>query len=297
MYDTILVPTDGSDHALRAAAHALALADAFDATVHVLTVVDVDAAAGPINAGGVTDDYVERLRERGRESIDAIEALTAAESVEGHVVEGSPSDAILDFVESRDIDLVSMGTHGRTGVRRFVAGSVTEDVVRQSPVPVLTVRAQDDDAPVSGYDDILFPTDGSERATATVDHCLALASAFDATVHVINVVNLGAVSSGPDQPLPVGLLQTLRENGQSAVDSAADRIREAGCTVETEVLEGYPARDILDYAEEHGIDLLTMGTAGQTGLSRFLLGSTTERVIRHASVPVVAVNARDTTAE
>lgn len=292
MYDTILVPTDGSDHALRAAAHALALGEAFDATVHVLGVVDVDAAAGPINAGGVSEEYVQRLRDDGRESIAAIETLADGDSIQGHVVEGRPSNAILEFVDAQDVDLVSMGTHGRTGVRRFVAGSVTEDVLRQSPVPVLTARATDDDAPVTGYDDILLPTDGSERAGVAVDHCVALASAFDATVHVLSVVDLGAVSGGPDQSVPVELLKSLRENARRTVESAADRLRDAGCSVETEVREGYPARDILDYTDETGIDLLTMSTAGQTGLSRFLLGSTTERVVRHASVPVVAINAR-----
>ena len=292
MYDTILVPTDGSDHALRAAAHALALGEAFDATVHVLGVVDVDAAAGPINAGGVSEEYVQRLRDDGRESIAAIETLADGDSIQGHVVEGTPSNAILEFVDAQDVDLVSMGTHGRTGVRRFVAGSVTEDVLRQSPVPVLTARATDDDAPVTGYDDILLPTDGSERAGVAVDHCVALASAFDATVHVLSVVDLGAVSGGPDQSVPVELLKSLRENARRTVESAADRLRDAGCSVETEVREGYPARDILDYTDETGIDLLTMSTAGQTGLSRFLLGSTTERVVRHASVPVVAINAR-----
>ncbi|MFC6976806.1 universal stress protein [Halomicroarcula sp. GCM10025709] len=297
MYDTILVPTDGSDHALRAAAHALALGNAFDATVHVLAVVDVDAAAGPINAGGVSEEYVDRLRDGGRESIDAVEALADGDSVQGHVVEGRPSKAILEFVESHDVDLVSMGTHGRTGVRRFVAGSVTEDVLRQSPVPVLTTRASEDDAPVTGYDDILLPTDGSERAGVAVDHCIALATAFDATVHVLTVVDLGAVSGGPDQSAPVELLETLRENGQRTVESTADRIQDAGCPVETEVREGYPARDILDYAAANGIDLLTMSTAGQTGLSRFLLGSTTERVVRHASMPVFAINARSSGAE
>jgi nucleotide-binding universal stress UspA family protein len=292
MYDTILVPTDGSDHALRAAAHALALGEAFDATVHVLGVVDVDAAAGPINAGGVSEEYVQRLRDDGRESIAAIETLADGDSIQGHVVEGTPSNAILEFVDAQDVDLVSMGTHGRTGVRRFVAGRVTEDVLRQSPVPVLTARATGDDAPVTGYDDILLPTDGSERAGVAVDHCVALASAFDATVHVLSVVDLGAVSGGPDQSVPVELLKSLRENARRTVESAADRLRDAGCSVETEVREGYPARDILDYTDETGIDLLTMSTAGQTGLSRFLLGSTTERVVRHASVPVVAINAR-----
>jgi nucleotide-binding universal stress UspA family protein len=73
----------------------------------------------------------------------------------------------------------------------------------------------------------------------------------------------------------------------------ASRAREAGIAAETEVVTGRPARDLLEYAEESGIDMVVMGTAGRTGASRYLFGSTAERVVRHADVPVVAVNARE----
>lgn len=291
MYDTILVPTDGSDHAHTAAAQASTLAAAFDAQVHVLGVVDVDAAAGPINAGGVDEAYVDRLREDARESIEGTADQIAGEWTTA-IREGRPTDEIVEYVREQDVDLVCMGTHGRTGVRRFVAGSVTEDVLRRSPVPVLTARAVEG-VTAGGYDDVLLPTDGSERAGAALAHCQAIASAFDATVHVLTVVDVGAINASTDYAVSGEVLERLRESGSETVESTARRLGDGGVDTVTAVREGYPASDILEYTEELGIDLVTMATAGQTGLSRFLLGSTTERVVRHAEVPVVAVNARD----
>ena len=141
MYETILVPTDGSDHAERAAAHAFALAAAFDATVQVYSVADVSAAAGPFNAGGVSGEFVERVEGEAESAVESTAALAPdGVTVETGVVKGQPGKEVLAAVDDTDADLVVMGTHGRSGVDRLLLGSVAERVVRSSPVPVLTVR-------------------------------------------------------------------------------------------------------------------------------------------------------------
>jgi len=291
MYDTILVPTDGSDHAQRATAHARQLATAFDAAVHVLAVVDVSDAAGPFDAGGVDEAYVDRLEADLTEGVDDTKRLLGPSlTVQTTLRRGDPAEEILAYAEEIDADALAMGTHGRTGVQRFVAGSVTETVLRKSPVPVLTVRATERSDARGSYDEILLPTDGSEAASVAFDHGIAVATAFDARIHAVNVVDIAAVAS--EEPLPPNVLDIRREAGQKAVEAVASRAREAGLDVATAVREGFPASDLLEYAEENEIDLIAMGTAGQTGLSRFLLGSTSERVVRHAKIPVLAVNAR-----
>jgi len=293
MYETILVPTDGSDHAERAAAHAQYLSALFEATVHLISVVDVQAAAGPFDAGGVDDEFVDRLRSDGRDAIDTIEADFESGSVETAVVEGSPGTAILDYADEHGVDLVAMGTHGRTGLRRYIAGSVTEHVVRHAEVPVLTARVTDASVLEDGYDDVLIPTDGSEAAGVAVDHGLTVAERTGARVHAVNVVDVSDLSSGPDYTLPTELLEQFRDRGERATEEIAAAAEDRGLDALTDVREGFPARDLLDYAAEHGIELIAMGTAGRTGMSRFLLGSTAERIIRHAESPVLAVNARD----
>ena len=290
MYDSILVPTDGSDHAERAARHGLALAERFDAAVHVLGVADVDRAAGPFNAGGVDDAFVDRLEAECESAIAATRELAGPDlSVETAVVRGEPGEEILAYVDREGIDLVTMGTKGRRGLRRFVTGSVTEHVVRGATVPVVTARTTEAE-PVTDYDRVLVTTDGSDCAAAAVDHAIAVADACGATLHALSVVNVEALASGPTAAPPTDLFEQLRERGEDATAEVADRATEAGVETVTEVREGFPGPAILDYAGEAGIDLIAMGTHGRTGVDRILLGSTTERTIRRSPVPVMSVH-------
>lgn len=294
MYDTILVPADGSDHAIRAAEHARTLARLFDATVHVINVVDLDAEAGLFDAGGVPPEFVERLEEDGRNAIESVEEVVGeAATVRTTVLEGSPADTILESIDDHDVDLVAMGTEGRTGVTRYIAGSVTERVVRLSDAPVLTARASDEETR-DGYDELLVPTDGSDPASAATDHALAIAAAADARVHAVNVIDGDRfVDSGISRPGRV--LSGLESVGESAVEAVETRASEAGVDATSTVREGVPVPTILDYVEENDVDLVAMGTTGRTGLSRYLLGSTAEHVIRRADVPVITVHGSEAT--
>jgi nucleotide-binding universal stress UspA family protein len=298
MYDRILVPTDGSDHAERAARHAVSLAEAFDATVHALSVVDLQRDAGAFSAGGVDAEFVERLESKGERAVDAV--VDAAREVAGDltvettVLEGPTEEAILDHADETGADVVAMGTGGRRGLRRFVTGDVTEYVLRTATTPVLTAHATDD-PPVTDYGDLLLPTDGSEAAATAVDHALAVAAAFDATVHALSVVDTGMAAVGPDAVSGDSLVERPTERGERATDAVADRAAGAGVDVEvvTEVREGSPADGVLEYVEETGIDLVAMGTRGRSGLDRLLLGSTTDRVVRRCPVPVLATQPAD----
>ncbi|PCR90514.1 universal stress protein [Natrinema ejinorense] len=290
MYDSILVPIDGSDHAVRAAEHGLALARWFDATVHVLTVVDVAAAGGVFNAGGVDAEFVQRLEAEAETATERIEAIAdGSETVRTALQRGSPADVILEYAAENGIDLIAMGTHGRTGVNRYVAGSVTEHVVRRSDVPVLTARVADRSEWTGGYDEVLLPTDGSEEASAAVDHGLGIATKADARVHAVNIVDVSNVAGTPNVAASRKLLSQFESQGERATEAIATRARDAGLEAVTAVQEGFPASGLLEYAAENEIDLIAMGTHGRTGLGRVLLGSTTERLIRRAGMPVLAV--------
>lgn len=141
MYQNILVPTDGSDGAMAALEHGLELAELSGATVHALYAIDETESSGQI-IGTDAGRVVERFREEGEEAVDAAaeKARAAGIDVETEVTEGSPHEVILDYVEEHDVDLIVMSTHGRSGVSRFLLGSVTEGVLRATDVPVLTIR-------------------------------------------------------------------------------------------------------------------------------------------------------------
>ncbi|MFB6151074.1 MAG: universal stress protein [Haloarculaceae archaeon] len=138
MYGTILVPTDGSDGSMVALDEAVDLAAAFDATVHSLYVVDTTVTQP--NTGYI--DVAESFERIGRETTEAAVERAEEGGVEAvaAVRTGTPHRAILSYADETDADLVVMGTHGRTGLERYLLGSVTEKVVRTADVPVLTVR-------------------------------------------------------------------------------------------------------------------------------------------------------------
>jgi nucleotide-binding universal stress UspA family protein len=288
-YDNILVPTDGSSAAQRATEHALSLADRFDAEVHALGVVDLQQAAGPFDAGGLDTGFIDRLQTAAEEDVEHVANQWAQpDRIHEAVEEGSPSKVILEYVDEHDIDLVAMGTHGRTGLRRFVLGSVTEHVLRESPVPVLATRASED-PPTLPYRNVLVPTDGSDCATGAVEHALEIADACDATLHALNVVDDAAIMGSPGGGLPTGYLENLKSLGEEATESLAATAEDRDVTVQTAVEHGRPGEGIEAYGEDHDIDLVVMGTHGRSGIERFLLGSTTEEVIRNGTFPVLAV--------
>ncbi|XVH30542.1 universal stress protein [Haloferacaceae archaeon DSL9] len=137
-YEQILVPTDGSRGTERAVENALYLAELTDATIHALYVIDQRYPSV-----SEWDVVVERLEAEGEAALEAIEmrARERGITVETHLRRGVPPEIILRFAEDREMDLIVMGTHGRTGFNRFVhAGSVTERVVRHAKCPVLTAR-------------------------------------------------------------------------------------------------------------------------------------------------------------
>ncbi|EMA56062.1 universal stress protein [Halococcus thailandensis] len=292
MYDTILVPTDGSEHAIRAAEHAHYLARTFDATAHLVSAADIQTAGGMFNAGGVDREFVERIETENEEAIAATEAAFEDDAIETAVLRGKPADAIIEYADENDIDLISMGTHGRTGVSRYVAGSVTERVVRRASCPVLTAKAVERSERTGDYEDVLIPTDGSDAASAAIEHGIEIARQASARVHAINIIDIGAITLTPGSSAASELTERFEAEGERATEEIATRAADVDLDTTTGVYEGLPARDLLAYANEHGIDLITMGTTGRTGLNRYLLGSTAERVIRHAEMPVLAVNAR-----
>jgi len=138
------------------------------------------------------------------------------------------------------------------------------------------------------YEDILVPTDGSAGASAALAEAIELAGEFDATVHSLYVVDLASVGT---EVGTVDLVESFEQMGENTTEAAATRVRDAGVEATKEVATGSPHREILEYADDNGIDLIVMGTHGRTGLERYLLGSVTEKVVRTAEVPVLTVRA------
>jgi len=138
------------------------------------------------------------------------------------------------------------------------------------------------------YDDILFPTDGSDGADAALAHAMELADTYDATIHVLSVVDSSYLGSAAAEATT---FERLRDAAEQAAEATVERVTDRGIDATGEVLEGEPYAAILDYAE--GVDVVVMGTHGRRGIDRYLLGSVTEKVVRMADVPVLTVRLDD----
>lgn len=284
----ILWPTDFSEGAEAAFPYAAVLADWHDAELHVLNVREGgEAAQANMNDQFpvAKDRLAEWMHADDRPSQPAdLEALPLIqEQVDGP----SAADAIISYVDDHDIDLVVSGTHGRRGVQRLLMGSVAEEVLRRAPCPVLTVRDHDGRS-AWNVENILAPVDFSDRADNAVRHAKELALTYGAKITLLHAVEEVIYPSAygmemADAPGP----EVVNRVEESLASLARDEIGYEHVLVEAVV--GYAPSVILDYEEEHDVDLIVLSTHGRSGLERLLLGSVTERVARRASVPVFIV--------
>lgn len=137
------------------------------------------------------------------------------------------------------------------------------------------------------YQTIVHPTDGSACSTRGLDHAISLAKRYDAELHLLYVVQDAKI---PDIDEQTSLIDNLMNAGETVLESAGSRAREADLYhFSTHIRRGIAHRRILELVDDRDADLLVMGTHGRSGIDRFLLGSTTERVFRRASVPILAV--------
>lgn len=142
MYQKILLPTDGSEAAEVAAKEGIKLAKILNSKLHILYVIDVSAFAG-IPTEAVWENMRSLLEEEGKKALERVKALAEAEgfhNVECLIKEGVPAKEIISTAKEIEADLIVMGTSGKSGLDRFLIGSVTERVVRTSKIPVLIIR-------------------------------------------------------------------------------------------------------------------------------------------------------------
>ncbi|MBP1921419.1 nucleotide-binding universal stress UspA family protein [Halorubrum alkaliphilum] len=142
------------------------------------------------------------------------------------------------------------------------------------------------------YDRILFPTDGSEGVDRATDHAVDAASRYDATLHVLYVVDSDIVTAYSGDEFvsgAEGAEETLTDAGEAALESVAEQAEAADVDVVTHMVHGVPHEEILRYIDEEDIDLTVMGSKTRPGDYRRMLGSVTERVSRQSAAPVSIV--------
>jgi nucleotide-binding universal stress UspA family protein len=198
-------------------------------------------------------------------------------------------------------DLLTIGTHGRSGFDRFVLGSVAEKVLRKASCPVLTVPRQAPDAvPVAPvvFKRILCPIDFSDSSMHALNYAMSLAQEADASLTVLHVMVYDLEIEAPemyetvlaDRRLSVtDYRRRCEEHSRERLRAAVPETVGAYCTVEVLLASGKPYREILRVAAEQQTDLIVMGVQGRGAADLMVFGSTTQHVVRQATCPVLTI--------
>lgn len=284
--DQILFPVDFSEDSKMVFPVAVDLAKRFDATLHVLHVMRPMALpVWPMVDAGQNDELRQSALKRCDEQV---REFTSDARTEYHVVEGTPRDEIHRFADEHEVDLLTLSTHGRSGIKRFVMGSTAERLVRTAPCNVLVVRP-----PLAGLSDlkkILVATDFSKNSELAVREAMDLAKP-ETTVLLAHVVEeldaaIGHVMQGE------GLLnvnEQIRLGAQRQLEDFRDETIGADAPVEFRIGDGVPSAGIAQLAADEAVDLVVIASKGHSSVMRFLLGSTAERVVRLAPCSVWVV--------
>jgi nucleotide-binding universal stress UspA family protein len=211
--------------------------------------------------------------------------------VETHVYYDRPVNAILDAAERQGADLIVMSTHGRSGLGRMLYGSVADQVLRHTMVPVLLVPSATEhawltDRPLS----LLVPLDGSALSEEALPTAEILADAFDSRLTLLSVVEPPGYPLYGDAYSYVPFDETAeRERAQQYLDQRVTELREHGQDASATVAVGLAPALIPAIAKEHDVDVIVMATHGSSGVTRLLLGSVATSTLRHTTVPLLLV--------
>jgi len=301
MFKKILVPLDGSDLAERALEPALTIACQQKGSEVILLCVPVYQDILVPSAVGFDLLLPDQSLEKFRGNIETYlhEVKTARNRPETRlrtlIEDGDVASVIVDTAEEQAVDLIIMTTHGYSGFSRWLLGSVTERVLRSAPCPVLAIRQK---RPMTN---ILITLDGSLLAEKALEPGIELAHLLGGRVSLLQVdqdTNLGAIELSMLELAETGLSHHIQKEAGNDhlvnyLNKTAESYRQKGLTIETVVIEGTPARSILDFAEAEEIDLIVMTTHGRTGLSRWVYGSVTEKVMRGTEAAMLIIRSAE----
>lgn len=278
--------SEGSDVALRAAVR---LATRFDAEL-----VIAHALYTPV----FTDDMpyptavIQQLRDqavRGLESATREAAELGAKRVSSLLLNGMPWAEVIEHSRvDRNIDLVVVGTHGRTGIKRFLLGSVAERIVRNASCSVIALHSEN---ALTTFGHVLCPVDFSASSRHAAELATTLVEPSGRGVVLAHSVELPLAFAA--EAGATSFLEDLEKRARRKLDEwAVDLRARTPAPITTRALLGSAAGQVLAALDEDRFDLAVLGSHGRTGITRLVLGSVAEKVVRHATCPVLVARSR-----
>jgi nucleotide-binding universal stress UspA family protein len=296
MYKKILVPLDGSMTAEAVLPYVEAFAGGFKTAVELLSIIDIGAMTTHLAPERVRhlDSIVAYEEKKCAAYLDDVAKLFTHSGAECRIVHGTPAEIILESTHDDRDTLIAMATHGRSGAKRWLLGSVAEKVLRGTTNPLFLVRAAAaKTAPQRIINSIVVPLDGSPLAEQILPIVCAWARALDVEVALIRAFEFPAAAYVSSEAyLPDYDKFREEERRQAATYLKAKEqflVGEGVRTVSILTLEGSAAGEIISYAQTAPGAVIAMSTHGRSGVQRWMLGSVTEKVVRHADDPVLVV--------
>jgi nucleotide-binding universal stress UspA family protein len=207
-------------------------------------------------------------------------------SVESFVCEGEPPEVLIDIAQGKKADLIALGTYGRKGLQRLLMGSVTSQVILDAPCDVLVVKRPCTEC-TGSYQSLLVPYDGSEFSKKALQRAGEMARAEGGQVTVLYVIP--RYEEMMEFYRSDSIKKSLHAEAEKILGEAKKIADGLGISVRTEVREGHASDEIVAAAQKFENDLIAMGTYGWKGVNNAIMGSTTNRVIAHASCPILVV--------
>lgn len=211
------------------------------------------------------------------------------------MTEGDIASSVCDVADAQGVDLIAMTTRGRSGIEKWVLGSVADRVVRSARQPVFLVRPQEHQVRPGPMRKILVPLDGSGLAEKALPQAAALATRSKGEVWLLQSVEFpeywGEEYAGMHALPSMLSTEEQEEAARAYLLPTAEGLTEQGIPVQIVVTTGHAASAISDVVADNDIDLIVMSTHGRTGLSRWVFGSVAEKVFRLAECPVLLIRA------
>jgi nucleotide-binding universal stress UspA family protein len=291
MFTRILVPLDGSAIAEKALPHARAFARILKIPITLITVIETAAEFSKKNSSYL-DTFIESGVRDAEEYLKNISETFSGAAIQYRVEKGRAEDVII--MSAAAGTLITMTTHGRSGLGRWLLGSVTEKVVRGTHNPVLVVRANEETGSdgEAAPDSIIVPLDGSTLAESVLVYVVELAKAFNAKITLLRTYSLKQIIFRFEDYHPDldELKGTLRWDAMSYLDEKVAELKSRGLAdVLCSVTEGDAAETIIEMGKASPNTLIAMSTQSGSTIRHWVLGSVTERVLRHGNNPVLAI--------
>jgi nucleotide-binding universal stress UspA family protein len=281
MLERILIPLDGSARAEAVLSQLASVLRRKDSEILLARAVLHDAGESLRVSGVDLAGLSRELRTEAQDYLKALSLRMAGEGIRARscLIEGPAAEAILDAARCEQATMIALTTHGRTGIARWMTGSVAEKIARASELPVFLVpsfrpAARGEKAPASPeplpFKRILVPLDGSPESMSIVAPAAEFGRLFGSEMVVLHV--------GPSP---------LKGAEDPVTEPALQRFHHAGLRAVRVTREGDPSSEIIDFSAANDIDLVAMASHGRSGMSRWMLGSVAERVLRASAVPIL----------